>query len=420
MESKKVLIITYYWPPAGGPGVQRSLKFAKYLRDYGWEPIILTVNNGEYPATDYSLEKEIPEGIKIYKTKTIEPFNIYKKISGKKNIDTYVLSNKEGGLFSKVSKWIRLNIFIPDGRIGWLPFAVKTGKKIIKENNIDVIFTTSPPHSTHLIGNKLAKKTGLTWVSDFRDPWNDLVVLQSQKILSATRRINERLERKVLKNSDAVITVSDSIRDDLKIKANKEEVFTILNGHDNSNIIPLEDINNEIFTITYAGVLSETRIPYPLLYALKGINNVKLQIIGNICEKLTSLIKELGIENKVSHLPYMSKKELNKYYNNSNAFLFVIDNVPNNKGVVTGKLFDYMSFKRPIIGIGPLDGDACKIINSSNCGEMFDYKDNENIKSLIENLISTSNTRKFSFEGIEKYSRKGQTKELVDIFNSLL
>ncbi len=217
---KKVLIITYYWPPAGGPGVQRVLKFVKYLPAFGWEPIILTVENGEYPAIDESLISEIPPNLKIYKTNSFEPFNIYKNITGQKgNIPTHVLSKSENeSLIQKFSKWIRANVFIPDARVGWSQSIVKEGEKIFEIEKPDLIFSSSPPHSLQIGAMKLAKKVNSKWITDLRDPWTDGFWQKDLKRTKYALKKDSKFELKVLQNADSVITVSDSIVKLLKEK----------------------------------------------------------------------------------------------------------------------------------------------------------------------------------------------------------
>src|SRR5690606_13755203 len=200
---KKVLIITYYWPPAGGSGVQRVLKFAKYLPEFGWEPVILTVENGEYPALDSSFEDDIPKGMKVYKTKALEPFHVYKALTGQSRdskIDTNILKSESENLREKISKWIRLNIFIPDARIGWMAYAVRQGMEIIENENISLIISTSPPQSLQLSAMRIARKSKKPWVADFRDPWTSIAYYQKSKRFALTKKLDHYLEKKVLQS----------------------------------------------------------------------------------------------------------------------------------------------------------------------------------------------------------------------------
>ena len=211
---KKVLIITYYWPPLGGAGVQRVLKFAKYLPEFGWQPIVLTVENGDAPVIDKSLFTDIPKECKIYKTKAFQPYNIYKKFTSKpadEKIPSDVLIKKNNSLKEKLSNWIRLNVFLPDAKVGWIPFAFKEGLKIINKENIALIFSSSPPHTVQLIAKKLAKKTGLKLIADLRDPWMELIHYQANKRAFFAKFIESKLERGALDSAEEIILQRASI-----------------------------------------------------------------------------------------------------------------------------------------------------------------------------------------------------------------
>jgi glycosyltransferase involved in cell wall biosynthesis len=212
---RKVLIITYYWPPAGGPGVQRVLKFAKYLPEFGWEPLILTVAHGDYPAVDESLCSEIPDGLPVYKTRTLEPFGTYRKVTGTNSdqeIPTYILNaDNSDDWRRKLGKWVRANLFIPDARLGWIPFARRAGRKIIDAEDVRIIFTSSPPHSLQFIGRNLAKLTGRKWIVDLRDPWTEAFWQREMSMTLPARYLNTQMEKAILKSADDLITVSPSI-----------------------------------------------------------------------------------------------------------------------------------------------------------------------------------------------------------------
>lgn len=215
-ELKKVLIVTYYWPPAGGPAIQRTLKFVKYMRFFGWEPVILTVENGEYPAIDPSLIQEIPDNIQVYKTKAFQPFQLYRMLTGKKgntHNNANVFGQKDKTFVERLAKWIRLNLFIPDARIGWYAYAVKAAKKIIEQEHIDLIYSSSPPHSLQLIAQKIAKQNKIKWVADFRDPWSELVHYQSYKRTWLTRKIDSHFEKSVFRSADRLVAAANDYAD---------------------------------------------------------------------------------------------------------------------------------------------------------------------------------------------------------------
>ena len=418
---KKVLIITYYWPPSGGPGVQRVLNFAKYLPKYGWEPVILTVRKGEYPA------KEIPSHLKVYKTKTFEPFSIFKLVSGKKKDDaigTYILSEKSPNLVTRLSKWIRLNLFIPDARVGWKRYAVREGKKIIRSENIDLILTSSPPHSLQLIGQALARETGKPWIADYRDPWKEVVYNQNLKRSARAERKDRRLEHDALNAADGIVSISKDILQLLESKREKpRNGCLVFNGYDNR---PAPLPRNDCPVITYTGVLSVTRIPTPLLPALRELREenirFRLKFIGNTCPELRQLVEENGLIADTEYISYLPHDESIRHINSSDALLLVIDNVPNNKGILTGKLFEYIGAQRSILAIGNTEGEARHIIDECQCGEMVDYNDTEGAKRILRKLHEAwqCQTPAYSFSNSSRYSREATTGELAHFMNHVL
>lgn len=425
---KKVLIITYYWPPAGGAGVQRVLKFAKYLPQFGWQPIILTVDNPDCPVIDETLLKDIPAECKVYKTKAIEPFELYKKLTGKdKNykIPSDVITKSTNlSLTERISKWIRINLFIPDAKIGWKYFAVKEGLKIIKNEKVDLIFSTSPPHTVQLIAKKLAKLTKLKWIADFRDPWLEIVHYQNLKRNFLTKIIDKNLEKKVLHNADSIITISDDIINLFKSKIGEKKYFIIPNGYDETDFQQIEKSKNDIFTIAYTGVITKTRIPYVFLSALKRfvaenhITNIKFIIAGKTCNEFVSQVKKFNLENFVEGKGFLPHHESTNILQNADVLLLIIDDVPNNKGFLTGKIFEYLGSKKPIFAVGPVDGNANEIIIEADCGKMVNYNDEESAYILLKVMYNNwlNNSFNYKFE-IEKYSRKNLTKKLSEVFD---
>ena len=424
---KKVLIVTYYWPPSGGPGVQRVLNFVKYLPLYGWEPVVLTVREGEYPAKDVSLEKEIPSGLKVFKTKTFEPFALFKLVSGKKqndSIGTYILSEKSPNLITRISKWIRFNLFIPDARVGWKKFAVREGEKIVREETVDLILTSSPPHSVQLIGQVLAQKTGLPWVADYRDPWKEIVYNQNQQRTAWAEKRDGRLERMAINRADGIVTISRDIQRLLEGKCEcVKPVKVVFNGYDNK---PEPLPRNECPIITYTGALSETRVPTPLLPALAQLREegvrFRLKFIGNICPEFRRLVEEHGFGPDTEFIPYLPHSESVRNINGSDVLLLVIDNVPNNKGILTGKLFEYIGARRPILAIGNTEGEARQIIDECQCGEMLDYADVEGVKRVLREWYACWREGKVacSFANSSAYSRKSLTGELARFLDEIM
>jgi len=428
---KKALVITYYWPPAGGAGVQRALKFVKYLPQFGWEPIVLTVENPDSPTEDLSLLEDIPQGCKVYKTKSLEPFEIYKKFTGKKSDEKIpgdiLLKNDDVSFKDKLAKWIRVNLFIPDAKIGWKKYAVKKGLDIIRDEKIDLIFTTSPPQTVALIGKKLAKLTGVKWVADFRDPWMEIVYYQNLNRSKITKAIDASLERKVMNDADTIVTISKDMADLIKGKAKNQKVVVIPNGFDETDFASVEFGRNDKFTIAYTGAMSKDRVPYPFISALKkliyddGIKNIQMKFAGKFCPEFHELIEKENLSEFFDIQNFVPHKESTRILQSSDALLLVIDNVPDNKGFLTGKLFEYMGCKKPIFAIGPVDGDANKVIKGADCGTMVDYNDNEEAYKLLKVMYNNwlNNNSNFTFN-VEQFSRKNLTKKLTEIFEEII
>lgn len=428
---KKVLIVTYYWPPAGGAGVQRVLKFAKYLPKFGWQPIILTVSKPDAPAYDETLQTDIPIECKVYKTKSLEPFSLYKKLTGKD--DSYkipgdvLVKNKNLSFIEKLSKWIRLNLFIPDAKIGWMPSAIKEAKNIINEEKIDIIFSTSPPPTTALIAKKIAKISKLKWVADFRDPWMEIVYYQNVERSSLTKYIDSKFEKTVLNRADVLLTISRDMVNLFTTKVGNKNYKIIPNGFDETDFQPIEKKVNHNFTIAYTGAITNTRVPTVFLKALKkfidseNIQNIKLIFAGKTCPEFDEQIKLLELESFFDFKGFLPHNESTMILQNADLLILAIDNVPHNKGFLTGKIFEYLGAKTPIFAIGPIDGDANKIITETNSGKMVDYTEEEGAYQLLKKMYSNwqSNNIEFTFE-VEKYSRIKQAEELSKIFNETI
>ena len=426
---KKVLIITYYWPPAGGPGVQRVLKFVKYLPQFGWKPVVLTVKDGEYPAIDKSLEKDIPTGIKVYEVKSWEPFSFYKKLSGKKgNIATDVLNkSKNDSIKSKVFRWIRANFFIPDARCGFISAVKKEGLKIIESEKPDLIFSSSPPHSVQVGAKKLAEKSGLKWVADFRDPWTDGFWQKDLPKNKLTKWYDLKLEISVLRKADHIISVSEPIIELLSSNI-QNNYFVIPNGFDEDDFIQLpEKSESENFKITYAGSLRKSQIPYKFFDAISSlvkkekIRNIELNFIGSVHKDALEYIAGLSLLDIVQIKKYIPHNKLLEYLISSDIALLLIPDTEDNAGILTGKIFEYLRSETYILGFGPAEGSAAKILEETDSGAMFGYDENPEDKILSlyskwangEKLLSNQ-------KSIEKFSRKSLTAELVQVFNSTI
>jgi glycosyltransferase involved in cell wall biosynthesis len=427
---RKVLIITYYWPPSGGAGVQRMLKFVKYLRQFDIEPIVITVdeNKASYQLTDKSLLNDIPRDTRIIKTNTFEPFEFYKLIGNKKEIPHSGFANETNPSFvQKMMRFIRGNFFIPDARKGWNKYAYKAALNILKTEKIDAIITSSPPHSSQLVGLKLKRKFGIPWIADMRDPWTDIYFYKQMLHTPIASRIDAKMEREVLEETDALIVVSQDIKRIFSNKSNKldsNKIVVIPNGYDEADFSENVDTNASEFSITYTGTFADIYQIDAFLAAFRKIIdnhtdlNISLKFIGKVSGSLLQKTELLELQNHVSFGKYIPHKESVEALQKSTILLLVIPRMEKNEGILTGKLFEYLGSGKPIICIGPIHGDAASIITECNAGQTFDYEDEIGMYNYLDNLIILWKTEKLILntnKNISGYSRKNLTKKLVEI-----
>ncbi|WFB69514.1 glycosyl transferase family 1 [Chryseobacterium sp. WX] len=431
MEQKKILIITYYWPPAGGPGVQRWLKFAKYLPDFGWKPIIYTPENPSYPLLDETLMKDVPENIEMVRTKIWEPYQLAEKLnkSNKKFKAGQFDVGKNQSWKSKLSIWVRGNFFIPDARVFWVKPSVTFLEKYLKENKIDTIVTSGPPHSLHLIGLGLKNKMpDLKWVADFRDPWTEISYYKHLKLTKSSDKKHRQLESAVFKNAD--ITLATSYTDAENFRKAGANAFCITNGFDESDSSKKagENKNSQIekaFTLSYIGVLEQLRNPENLWKALDELvkenaefaADFKLKFVGRIDDKILHSIENSSLKNHILNLGYLAHGKAVEEMQNSDMLL--ITNFPNeaSKGIIPGKIFEYLASGKQILSFGPDKADVAKILEETQAGKHFSYQDTENIKKFIlekyelwKNDSLIENT-----QHIEQFSRKNLTQQLTEV-----
>lgn len=430
---KKVLVIVYAWPPAGGPGVQRCLKFAKYLSNFGWEPVILTVRNPEKIAEDDSLLEDIPNNLCIYKTSTLEPFALFKKLTGRKpeeNLPQGFIKNKDShSLMMRIAFWMRLNLFIPDAKIGWFPFAVLKGANIIKRHGVSMIFSSGPPQTAHLIGRCLSRKMGLPWVVDFRDPWTDINYFKVAKRKNLTNWIDKRLEHNCLKDMSAATTVTQGIVDLLSQKIQKGKFNLLPNGFDEDDFkleATGQQSSNPLIQIYHGGSIGIDRIPHAFISALVKLTSaneffpLKFYQAGGSCPEFLALVEQHELKEIVVDLGYLRHSHACWHTANSNILLLIINRVPNNKHIATGKIFEYMGAKIPILGIGPVNGDAAKLLKETDSGKMFDYEDFSGVENFLREYQSDPEGFRASFKfDCERYTRRNLTKHLAALFDEL-
>lgn len=424
VKMKKVLIITYYWPPSGGSGVQRWLKFTKYLPQFGWQPFVFTPENPSFEVKDPALEKDISPEVEVLKLPIWEPYVIFEKFKGKGSQQSDLVRKKKKSLFSRFLLWVRGNFFIPDPRIFWVKPAAKVLEDIILANKIDVVITTGPPHSIHLIGLKLKKKLGVKWVADFRDPWTTWILINSFYLSVFARRQHQKLERNVLKNASAVIAASRQYAQELT-QLGGRNVEVITNGFDEAEFAAHnKEEQPEEFFIRHVGVVDELRDPRSFLHAIQELaeegDPVKVEFIGNVNVSLQGEIAANEVLNKlISFKPYVSHDKVFQIYQQSAVLLLIpFQDTPGN---IPGKLFEYLASQRPVLFVGPPEGDAAAILRETNAGIVCETNDTTAIKDAVRKLkaqysAGISDQKKTN---ISQYSRVNLTEKLAETLNAL-
>ncbi|MBD3287929.1 glycosyltransferase [candidate division KSB1 bacterium] len=434
---KRVLIISYYWQPAGGPGSQRIVKFSKYLQRFGWEPLILTVQNGEFPYIDNSLSRDVPEQLKINRTRSIEPFRLYKKLTNRTDKDSLpvgLLTMKQKSITGKLTAWIRANLFVPDARIGWIPFAVRAGMDIIREQKIDCIFTSSPPHSLQLCGQILKKRTGIPWVADLRDPWTGIRYYKTTSRGKLVQAIDEWFEKAVLKQADRIVTVSESLVSEFatRIEDESTDKFLVLpNGYDEDDFKDIESETTDKFTLLHSGNLSAQQNPCILFKSLRRLienkpgfgENLLLKFIGRIHPEVAESLHTFGLERYISIQSFIPHEDIIKEMVNASVLLMVVPDIAENAGIVTGKLFEYIGSGKPVLVIGPPEGDAGRIISQAGNSKICNYEDEQSCIDFLISMYETwmsGNVPENSAQFREPFSRENLTRKLADVFDSVI
>ena len=430
---RKVLIITYYWPPAGGAGVQRWLKFVKYLRHFGWEPVVYTPENGEMPDVDDSLLNDIPENICVIKRPIREPYGAYKKFTGQKKEDriraAFLTEKKKPGLAQRISVWIRGNLFIPDARKFWIRPSVRFLKNYLSGHPVDAIVSTGPPHSMHRIALKLKRKTGIPWVADFRDPWTGIDYYKDLMLSRSADRKHHRMEKEVLREADAVVTVGPTMAAEF-YNIVPREYTVITNGYDETDIPSEKPVLSEKFTLTHAGSLVKSRNPEVLWQCLSSLANedenfrqrLEIHLIGKVDYSVTESLQNLGLTSFVRRTDYIPHNDIMKELMRSQLLLLLVNDTPNAKGILTGKFFEYLSSGRPVLAIGPEDGDVASILKETGAGSICGFQQKEKISETVKTFyrLFDENGLKGAITGTAGYSRRNLTEKMTSLLDEVV
>jgi len=422
---KKALIITYYWPPAGGPGVQRWLKFVKYLPDYNIQPIVYCPKNPSYPIVDESLTKELSKDIVVLKQPIKEPYKLAGLLSKKaaSTISSGVIpKEKKQSIIERVMLFVRGNFFIPDARKNWVRPSVDFLTDYIQKENIETIITTGPPHSLHLIGLQLKQKLDVKWIADFRDPWTTIGYHKKLKLTKASQLKHQDLELKILNSADQLIVTSENTKREFEFKTN-QPIAVITNGYDTT--ISEKPKKDSKFAIAHIGSLLSERNPKHLWEALSELINeneafkadFELKLIGVVSDDVLQEIYSHNLKDYTNVVGYVSHDDAIKAQMQSQVLLLIEIDSEDTKAIIPGKLFEYMISNTPILAIGPKDSDVERIIKSTNTGTYFFYEANNTLKSQILAYFNAykENTLVTQPIGLKPYSRKELTKTLSEL-----
>lgn len=433
---KRVLVITYYWPPTGGSGVQRWVKFSKYLPALGWQPVIYTPENPEQLAVDHTLEAEIPSEAEIIRTHIIEPYGIYKSFlrrSGHSKEATEVnpVNAQNKTFLQKAAMWIRGNLFRPDPRCMWIRPSVKFLKKYLEEHPVDIIVSTGPPQSMHMIGRELARQTGIPWIADFRDPWTKIFYF---KHLAMTRRTvlwHQKMEKKVLDEASAVVAVSPLVRQEFQ-EMTSTPVELITNGFDECDYNPDGSRDaaggpEKDFIITHTGLFAADGNPTVLWEVLKEKcsrdenfrKHLKIELIGKTDSQITEALHAAGLSENTVNLGYLPHSEAVGHQRNASVLILPLRKEPEYKAVLPGKLFEYIASCRPVLGIGQPDGAMAMIVSETNTGVVYDWEDRNSLTEYIDRCWERHTEGRLTAEGadLKQFTRKELTAKMASLLD---
>lgn len=429
---KKVLIITYYWPPSGGGGVQRVLKMVKYLRSFGWEPVVYTAKDAAYPVLDESLRKDVPEGQTVLEGDIWEPYEAYKKFTGqgKKERVYSGFMNEKPSFTQRASVWIRGNVFIPDARAFWIKPSIKFLSRWLKENPVDAIISTGPPHSVHLIAKGLKRKMGTPWIADFRDPWTNIDFYDQLKLTSWADAKHHRLEKSVIKEADKMVTVSWHWAEEFA-EMGRKDIEVITNGFDHADFEGKETQPDPAFTICHIGYLNRDRNNRLLWESLSELaeelpafrEQLRLRFIGKTDEITFAELEELGLGDQTERVDYVPHDEVIDALGKAQVLMLLTNDTPNVMGIIPGKLFEYLAAQRPILGIGAPEGDSGRILAETSAGVMCGFSDKAKMKATVrlffEHYQAGTLAEMASKEAIDRFTRKSATGKMAQLLDQI-
>ena len=430
-SKKKVLIITYHWPPSGGIGVLRCLKFAKYLRDFGWEPIIFTAKDAPYQFIDTNNDRDIPHGLEIHKVPLFEPTQLFKQLSGRKKSQALqnITSNstKKKNFFDSFAIWVRGNFFIPDARARWIKPSVRYLSRYLEINKVDAILTDGPPHTNTVIGMRLAQKFNIPWLADFQDPWTQVDYYAKMRIGKRADKRHHELEQEVFKAASKITIASPTWKHQLE-EIGASNVGVIYYGYDEDDFSNFVPKTTDKCTIFHGGLLGVDRKPSSFLKALSELlknhselkSIVRLRLAGEVDFNVVEEIKKYNLEDNTDLLGMIPRKDVIKELEIASLLLLPINKSENAKGRVPGKLFELLRSHKPILVFGPDDGDVKTIVEKKRKGRSFQYENFDGIYHFLEQSLAFNNVDNFdSNESLIEFSNKEITGQIANYLNEI-
>jgi hypothetical protein len=426
---QKVLIVSYYWPPSGGSGVQRWLKFVKYLPAFGWTPHVYTPENPSFEIRDDTLLRDVPREAVVIRKPIWEPYHLFKaisKLTGTKPVRQIdMVSAGKKNTFQKITSWIRGNLFVPDPRVMWVGPSVKFLKKYIRANGIKTVITTGPPHSLHLIGMKLKKKfPEIKWIADFRDPWSEWDLLDTLSLSLHARKEHKQLERKVLTRADKVLTIAPLHVARLEFLGGRS-VELLTNGFDEDDFETIVRRRTARFTIRHIGQVDELRDPRPFMNAVRKLaadqpelaDQILIEFVGPVNSGFRQFVQDDALLSKVtSFVEPLQHDELLQLYGSTDLQLLILAHTALAAGNLPGKFFEYLASGNFIFGIGPTDGDAAAILKQTRAGIMISRDDHASITTALRDRLNGWKTGVVEQgRDVSAFSRKMLTKRLDSI-----
>lgn len=457
---KRVLIISYYWPPTGGSGVQRWVKFAKYLPSEGWQPVIYTPENPEQLAVDESLAAEVPAEAEIIKTHITEPYELYKKFlkkSGhsKEAVEVNPVNAQNKTFAQKAAMWVRGNFFRPDPRCLWIRPSVKFLKKYLEEHPVDLIVSTGPPQSMHIIGMKLARETGLPWIADFRDPWTKIFYFKHLSMTRATERWHRRMEKRVLDEASVVVAVSPLVQQEFQ-NMTQTPVELITNGFDEcdfeqgapdqsgvSHPGPDQATNSapdqksrlaaggpdKDFVITHTGLFAADGNPTTLWKVLaakctkdeKFRKHLRIRFVGKTDDAILEAVRAEGLDGHLTDMGYQPHAVAIREQRTASLLILPLRKEPEYRAVLPGKLFEYLASWRPVLGIGQPDGAMSMILNTTKTGVVLNWEDEASITRFIDLCWKNHLKGELTVDDadISQFTRRNLTHRMAELFDRL-